>query len=76
MTDDQLDSVLRYLTRRQPFRSFEIELESGDRLLVSHPESVVRQGDFIVYRGTDSGHHIFTGDGVCQFILRPRATPP
>ena len=75
MTDDQLDRIVRYLTRRQPFRPFEIEMESGDRLLVSHPESIVREGDFFVYRGTDRGHRLFTGAGVCQVIVRPRATP-
>ena len=41
MTDAQLDRMIRLVTQSQPFRPFEIEMVSGDRLLVSHPESIV-----------------------------------
>ena len=73
MSGDQLEQVIGILTRRQPFHSFEIEMATGTRLLVSHPEAIVREGHFFVYRGTNSGIHIFTASGVCQVIDLPYA---
>ena len=71
MRKDLLEHVVQILTQRQPFLPFMIEMMTGDRLLVTHPEAIVREGDFFVYRTTDSGTRIFTGSGVCQVIDRP-----
>ena len=73
MSSDQLEQIIGILTRRQPFHSFEIEMTTGDRLLVIHPEAIVREEGFFVYRGTDSAIHIFTASGVCQVIDLPPA---
>jgi hypothetical protein len=75
MTADDLERALRSLTRRAPFRSFQIELNSGDRLLVSHPEAVDRYGDLFLYRGPDGGHRLFAGPSVCQLIDTAPAAP-
>jgi hypothetical protein len=71
MTGDELARALRALTSRRPFRPFFIEFNSGDRLRVSHPESVDRQGELFVHRGADRGNRIFTAAGVCQLIDPP-----
>jgi hypothetical protein len=63
MNADDLERALRSLTRRAPFRSFQIELNSGDRLLISHPEAVERYGG------------LFAGPSVCQLIDPVPATP-
>jgi hypothetical protein len=76
MTGDDLDRALRALTRRHPFRPFHIEFISGDRVLVSHPESIDRQGEVFLYRGPDWGHRIFAAVGVCQLIAPPPAATP
>jgi hypothetical protein len=76
MNADDLERGLRALTRRSPFRPFHIEFNSGDRLLVSHPEAVGRYGELFLYRGPDSGHRIFSGMGVCQLIDAAPPAPP
>jgi hypothetical protein len=47
MTGDDRERALRALARRRPFRPFLIELHSGDRILVSHPEAVQRYGELL-----------------------------
>ena len=71
MTPDDLQWVLRALNRRRPFHPFYIELVSGDRFLVSHPESVVRIRDFFVCRLPDGGHRVFGSRAVSQLIDSP-----
>jgi hypothetical protein len=73
MTTDALERALRAFNRRQPFLPFLIELHSGDRITVSHPEAVVRQGDLFVYRSPDRGQRVFAGAGVSQLIDPPPA---
>jgi len=77
MTDDELAWVLQRLHRRRPFRSDWIELVTGDRLLVSHPESVVWQGGIFLYRDPDFSQRIFGVGSVCQLIeqLLPPPAP-
>ncbi len=66
-----LTRALRAFTKRQPFRPFFIEFNSGDRLQVTHPEAIDRQEDLFVFRGPDGGHRIFSPTGVCQLIDPP-----
>ena len=71
MTGDDVDRTLRALNRRRPFRAFFIELNSGDRLHVRHPEVVNRSGELFVYYPPDLSHRIFSGNGIAQFIDPP-----
>lgn len=71
MTGDELSLALRALTRRRRFRPFFIEFNSGDRLRVSHPESIDRKGELFVHRGSDRGNRIFRASAVCQIIDPP-----
>lgn len=76
MSADDLELVLRAVIRRRPFRPFFIEFNSGDRILVAHPEAIDRQGEFFLYRGPDGGQRLFIGPSVCQFIVPPSPPPP
>jgi hypothetical protein len=40
MTPDTFASALRMFLRRRPFRRFLLELHTGERLDVMHPEAV------------------------------------
>jgi hypothetical protein len=72
MTSDHFDRTLRAFQRRTPFRSFTVELMSGDRFEVDHPEAlVVRDGAavFIARRGMPT---LFDHESVSQFIGESR----
>jgi hypothetical protein len=78
MSGDDREGALRVLAKRQPFRSFLIELHSGDRILVSHPEAVDRYGRYgevFLHRGPDRAHRIFAGTSVPQLIDPPLTLP-
>jgi hypothetical protein len=74
MSGADLERALQAFARRRPFRPFLIELQSGDRFLISHPEAVARYGELFLYRGADRGQRVFAGASVCQ-LLDPPATP-
>lgn len=54
MTADDLHAIVKAAARLRPFRNFEIEFGSGDRLLVGHPEAVARRGNLFQYQGPAS----------------------
>jgi hypothetical protein len=73
MTGDDLAEIFRQLSKRRPFRSFMIELQSGDRLTVSHPEAIVRTGAIFAHRAPDRGLRVFDAPSVSQVIIPPPA---
>jgi hypothetical protein len=75
MTTQDLERALRAMARRRPFHPFVIELHSGDRIVVSHPEAVSRSGHLFIHHGPDRGHSIFAGSSVSQLIDPPTTTP-
>ena len=68
MTADALDRAFRIFIHQRPFRSFTLELLSGERLLVAHPEVVMRSRELFIFRGTSGDHRIFAAESVCQLI--------
>jgi len=68
MNTEDLARALRAFCKRKPFRPFLIEFNSGDRVLVSHPEAVAQRGELFVYRGPDRSQRVFHGTGVCQLL--------
>ena len=72
MTADDLQRMFRALAKRRPFRPFLIELKSGDRILVSHPEAVNRYGELFIHRAPDHTQRVFTGSSVCQLVDLPK----
>lgn len=69
MTIDLFEQFLQYFNSRTPFRSFLIELVSGDRLEVRHPEVIARRGDFFYLRSPNREQRVFEADAVVQIIL-------
>ena len=59
---------LQLFNRRAPFRSYFIELVSGDRIQVRHPEAVEPFGSVFLFRAPDRESRIFEADAVVQLI--------
>lgn len=76
MTAESLERAFRAYSRRRPFRSFWTEFVSGDRLLVTHPEAILRVKELFVFHGPDGGHRIFAAESVCQLIEQSDAKAP
>lgn len=66
MVAETFDATLRSLTGRAPFRPFVIELVSGTRIVVTHPEAVMYQGGTAVYLSRGDGLSIFDHEGVVR----------
>jgi hypothetical protein len=49
MVAQHFEHVLRTFQKRQPFKSFSVELMSGTRIEVDHPEALVLRGGVAVY---------------------------
>jgi hypothetical protein len=54
--------------RRRPFKPFLIELVSGDRIRVAHPEAVVVRGPFLYFVGPGYQSRLFVSTDVCQLL--------
>jgi hypothetical protein len=72
MTTSNFERTLRALQRRKPFHAFTVELVSGDRFQVDHPEALVFRGGVAVYIGRDGTPAIFDHEGVSQLIGNSR----
>ena len=72
MTPDNFNRALRAFQRRTPFRPFTIELVSGDRFQVDHPEALVVRAGVAVYIAPTGQPTIFDHEGVSQFTDRTR----
>ena len=64
---DTFAMVLRSLTRRRPFLPFFLELASGERLDVSHPEALIIQQGVIVFRSAQRDLSVLTPTAVVRF---------
>ena len=62
---------LRELTHRTPFRPFVVELVSGTRFTVDHPEAVVFRSGVGVYLAPDGAPTLFDHQGVCRLDGSP-----
>ena len=68
MTPESFDESLRAMVRRTPFRSFTVELVSGDRIQVDHPEALVYREGTAVYFGPRGRLTLFDHESVSQLI--------
>ena len=66
MTTEHFDKVLRTFQKRTPFQSFSVELVSGDRFLVDHPEALVVRAGVAVFISKSGEPVLFDHEGVCQ----------
>lgn len=74
MTRDEFEAAYRAFSRRRRFRPFLIEFNSGQQMLVRHPEAVRDEGQFYVARSPDGGYVLLTANGVARLLDAPAAS--
>ena len=68
MQTDAFERSLRAFVRRIPFQAFTVELTSGTRFEVLHPEAFAFNGGLAVYIGTDGTPSLFDHESVSQLV--------
>jgi hypothetical protein len=61
---DHFQTTIRAFQRRTPFRACVVELLSGDRVQVDHPEALVIRGGVAVFENAVGAPVIFDHEGV------------
>jgi hypothetical protein len=74
MIPEHFQTVIRAFQRREPFNSYLVELVSGDRVTVDHPEALVMRGGVAVFVDSAGAPAIFDHEGVSQVIATPGET--
>ena len=74
MTPEHFQTTIRAFQRRSPFRSYVVELVSGDRIQIDHPEALVLRGGVAVFVSSSGEPTIFDHEGVSQIFADPTAT--
>jgi len=68
MTAENFDRTLRAFHRRAPFRPFMVELVSGSRFQVDHPEALVMRGGAAVFVAADGTPTLFDHESVSKVV--------
>jgi hypothetical protein len=71
MTPEHFQTTIRASQKQTPFRPYVVELVSGDRVRVDHPEALVVRGGAAVFLSADGAPAIFDHEGVSQIIATP-----
>jgi hypothetical protein len=72
MTADTFDRTLRAFQRQTPFKVFTVELVSGSRFQVDHPEALVFRDGVAVFVARGGGVPVlFDHEGVSQILGEP-----
>ncbi|MCI0681799.1 MAG: hypothetical protein L0Y71_06820 [Gemmataceae bacterium] len=66
MNDDNFENSLSAFLRRRPFKSFAVELVSGDRFIVDHPEALALRGAVAVFINPRGEYTLFDATTVSQ----------
>jgi hypothetical protein len=66
MTEANFQNALQAFARRRPFKSFLVELVSGDWFVVDHPEALAMRGAVAVYINPDGQYSLFDASTVSQ----------
>ena len=66
MTSEHFQTTIRAFQRRSPFKPYVVELVSGDRVRVDHPEALVIRGGVGVFVNAVGAPVIFDHEGVSQ----------
>lgn len=78
MTEANFHQSLLSFVRRKPFKPFAIELVSGDRFVVDHPEAVAHRGTVAVFIDPGGAYKLFGNTAVsqlCDVPARRRRSP-
>ncbi|MFT3789253.1 MAG: hypothetical protein QM770_24250 [Tepidisphaeraceae bacterium] len=71
MTPEHFQATIQAFQQRVRFRPFFVELVSGDRVKVDHPEALVLRGGVGVFVTNQGAPVIFDHEGVSQVIATP-----
>lgn len=71
MTVEHFQTTIQAFQRRVPFRAYFVELVSGDRVRVDHPEALVIRSGVAVFVNAQGAPVIFDHEGVSQIIATP-----
>lgn len=74
MTVEHFQTTIKAFQRRVPFNAYFVELVSGDRVRVDHPEALVIRGGVAVFVDAQGAPVIFDHEGVSQIIATPTDT--
>jgi hypothetical protein len=76
MTSENFDRALQGLRDVQPFRVFAVELNSGKRFEVDHPQALVVRDGVAVFVAPGGVPILFDHDSVNQIIVAPSSAAP
>jgi hypothetical protein len=68
VTPEHFQTAIRGFQRRTPFKPYVVELVSGDRVQVDHPEALVLRGGVGVFLSATGAPSIFDHEGVSQIF--------
>ena len=68
MTAAHFERTLRALQKKVPFRRFTVELTSGFRFQIDHPEALVLRADAAVFVSADGTPTLFDHESVTQVV--------
>ena len=68
MTTEHFQTTIRAFQRRSPFQPYVVELVSGDRVRVDHPEALVIRGGVGVFVSAAGAPTILDHQGVSQIF--------
>ncbi|MCC6492443.1 MAG: hypothetical protein IT424_05425 [Pirellulales bacterium] len=71
MTAEHFDHTLRAFQKRAPFKAFTVELGSGQRFQVDHPEALVLRDGVAVFVAKGGIPVLFDHEGVSQVLGEP-----
>jgi hypothetical protein len=66
MTEETFERSLKAFSQRRPFKPFLVELASGPRFTVDHPEALAQRGPAAVYISPDGEYTLFDNTMVTQ----------
>ena len=72
MNTDSFAWALRKLCRRRPFKTFAVELVTGELLRVVHPEAMAIRRNLIYFVEPDEERRYLDATSVCQLFASAR----
>ena len=75
MVAETFAQALRALARRKPFKPFIVELVSGERVLIEHPEALVYRGGAAVHISPTGEITLFDHEGVAELSDQSPSAP-
>jgi hypothetical protein len=69
-------TALRRFSRRRPFLPFVIEMISGDRIAIRHPEAVAERGELFYFRSPQKRNRIFVPGASVRFSIQIHNSVP